>query len=163
MSLFELCDSSGNKHRTRHGDVLPFKIVCDALIGRDWDCIAAITALHTRPFRRVEPIERGGSPYAQALTRYVNPAAERILIVDDVLTTGESFERMRARVLSVEFQYPDFNWQVQSPDHWPPVVKLIDGFVLFNRSRGLYNEFSWVKSLFTLLGDTDGKDNERAT
>jgi hypothetical protein len=157
MSLFELFDSDGNKHRTRHDVVLSFKINCDALISRDWNCIAAITALHTRPFRKVIGIERGGNPYAEALAKYLNPASERILIVDDVLTTGESFEKARREVMRTEFGCLDFNEQTM----WPHGTQLIDGFVLFNRSRGKYDKFSWVKSLFTLLGDTDGQDHGR--
>jgi hypothetical protein len=138
MSLFELYDGNGNKHRNRHGVVLPFKINCDALIGRDWACIAALIAMRTAPFGRVEGVPTGGNALAEALTKYLNPASQRILLVDDVLTTGQSMALLKDKV----------EREIHGMFDLPPgaILPNIDGFVIFDRSQDPLPE--WIKALF---------------
>ena len=73
------------------GDVLPFKIDCDALTDADLDTLAAEFARRSVRFREVHGIPRGGIRFAAALARYATGSSlDPLLIVDDVLTTGAS-------------------------------------------------------------------------
>lgn len=78
------------------GKVSRFKIDCDDL---DDDAIKAIAAIAFRiipAFSSVESIPRGGDRLAAAMEKYVwAPTTNRILICDDVLTTGASFEKAK--------------------------------------------------------------------
>ncbi len=82
------------------GVAADWKIDCDYLTRGDWGTIAHVVARMVAPFGAVEGVPRGGLPFAEALKRYVSPAAPYLftplLIVDDVLTTGGSMERLRA-------------------------------------------------------------------
>lgn len=90
MNLFQ----SGNfvLHSGAHSG---FKIDCDALTSEDWRALASIISKKFR-FGRVWGIPRGGTKLANALLPYVTEG--KTLIVDDVLTTGNSMEEAR-RVL----------------------------------------------------------------
>jgi orotate phosphoribosyltransferase-like protein len=70
-------------------------------------------------------IPRGGVPFAQALAPFVTPGSKDVLIVDDVLTTGQSMENERK-------QYPN-----------QPVT----GVVVFNRALLLSD---WIVPIFDL-------------
>ena len=70
-------------------------IDCNALGDADMETLAAITAECLPPFGVVEAVPRGGLRLAAALRPYSIPG-ERLLIVDDVLTTGRSMEAQRA-------------------------------------------------------------------
>jgi hypoxanthine phosphoribosyltransferase len=89
------------------GDPTDFKIECDALTDEDIKQLAKIIGRRLE-FSEVYGIPRGGERLAQALKQYETPATEienregyvfgyppdhtvRLLIVDDVLTTGNSF------------------------------------------------------------------------
>ncbi len=89
MELFQLGDftlSSGAKAK--------WKIECDALDQTDWDALAEMIASIVGPFSSVEGVPRGGLLLAECLgSRMVGTG--RHLIVDDVLTTGSSMERLR--------------------------------------------------------------------
>ena len=85
------------------GNHLTWKIECDALSFNDWACIAhAIVEQETRPFSKVVGIPRGGRKLEQALQPYCDDSTFRndvgdvihhkLLIVDDVWTTGTSFD-----------------------------------------------------------------------
>ena len=82
------------------GQTLPFKIECDALTDADWKWAARYVALRIS-FSFVEGVPEGGLWFADALAPYgdeLGGAADHthhLLIVDDVLTTGESMERQR--------------------------------------------------------------------
>ena len=91
-------------HFTLHGgEETWFKIDCDALSDEDLDTLALLAAEDERigTFFKVEGVPSGGLRFAKALERYAlsqyadaqNP---RVLIVDDVLTTGGSMEDQRA-------------------------------------------------------------------
>jgi hypothetical protein len=72
------------------GQVLPFKIECDALTPADWECIAHVGSQMLRPFGRVIGVPRGGLVLADAMRAYITPGAAPVLVVDDVWTTGKS-------------------------------------------------------------------------
>ena len=88
MSLFKLGD-----FKSHSGNILSWKIECDALTEDDWQCLAVIIAKVVGPFGSVEGVPQGGLPLATALQRHVTHG--ELLIVDDVLTTGISMEDQR--------------------------------------------------------------------
>ena len=117
------------------GQALPFKIECDALTDEDIECVAQYVASTIR-FRNVVGVPRGGLRLAAELGKYVGVwDHDRLddylqfppLIVDDVLTTGDSMERMRVGM------------------NWPKAV----GFVIFDRS-GICTTASWIKSFWRI-------------
>lgn len=71
-----------------------FKIDADALTDEDIEAIACILAEKIPPFGRVESIPKGGDRLAEALKPY-RVEHGLTLIVDDVVTTGASFEKKR--------------------------------------------------------------------
>lgn len=115
------------------GIQLPFKIECDTLTTSDWDVLAELIASRIEHFNEVHGIPRGGLPLAERLESYCKPQIKkkrRILIVDDVLTTGASMEDYRMR-----FQRPETK---------------VKGVVVFARSRGHLPD--WVEPVFLLAG-----------
>src|SRR3990167_7955690 len=83
------------------GNTLPFKIDCDALTDEDLDCLAQHVATwypHVNYwFGEIIGVPRGGLRFAEALKQHLNLTNEgkMKLIVDDVLTTGNSMEELR--------------------------------------------------------------------
>ncbi len=73
----------------------PWKIDCDALAGEDWEALAEMIHALVGPFSSVEGVPRGGLALAERLRRSRHARGPH-LIVDDVLTTGASMERLRA-------------------------------------------------------------------
>lgn len=74
-----------------------FKIDCDALRDEDWATLARIIYESVGRFRRVVGVPQGGLKLAKALKPYRFPNPEYpTLIVDDVLTTGNSITEMKA-------------------------------------------------------------------
>ena len=69
-----------------------FKIDCDALTDTDLDTLACLIAERVEPFVRVRGIPTGGLKLARALACFAVHQSQRLLIVDDVLTTGGSME-----------------------------------------------------------------------
>lgn len=122
MSLFKL-----KKFTSHSGLFLNWKIDCDALSYKDWKTLAKIIS-DKYPFKNVYGIPRGGVKLARALQPYIDHSSPFILIVDDVLTTGNSMERMRH----------------QHVDITP--IKNIIGVVVFARHKPA----DWIKPLFTL-------------
>lgn len=73
-----------------------FKIEMDALTENDWATLALIAVAYVLPpFYAVHGVPRGGTPFADALQKYVSPKGGYRVICDDVLTTGESMEKYR--------------------------------------------------------------------
>ena len=72
-----------------------WKIDCDSLTREDWDTIAHIAATNIPNFKSVEGVPRGGLLFAEAMEQFCWAWGEPLLIVDDVLTTGQSMENFR--------------------------------------------------------------------
>ena len=111
------------------GRVLAFKIECDSLDDDDWKCAAGMIAKVVPPFGRVVGIPRGGLKLAEALDSHCTDSP-RLLIVDDVWTTGGSMREARESAL-VEMGTSQ---------------SLIIGAVLFARGPSPY----WVIPVFRL-------------
>lgn len=87
-NLFQLGDftlASGVKSR--------IKIECDALTLDDWTALAAMAVEVLPPFSTVKGVPTGGLIFAALLKKYVTPGAGRLLLAEDVVTTGGSIER----------------------------------------------------------------------
>jgi len=69
-----------------------WKIDCDALTDEDLEVIAELISTIVPPFGKVEGVPRGGLRLAEAMGKHAGGPAGRLLIVDDVLTTGLSME-----------------------------------------------------------------------
>lgn len=121
MSLFTW---SREGRRLHSGGTSRFFIDCDALSRSDIETLATFVALGMPQIGAVESIPRGGDRLANALASYVRPGADLTLLVDDVLTTGESMEEARKERESV----------------W--------GVVIF--ARGPYP--AWVRPIFVMPG-----------
>ena len=94
MSLFRLGDFT-----LHSGSKSYFRIDCDALTDDDWKCLARMVYELCKPFRKVVGVPLGGLKLAGALKPYCFPSPEYpVLIVDDVLTTGNSMEEIRKSV-----------------------------------------------------------------
>lgn len=93
MSLLQWGDFIGHS-----GDLLHFKIECDALTDADWEAAAHLVLERVpEPFSEVEGVPRGGLKLARPLERYATRNGLHLpLIVDDVWTTGGSMEAHRA-------------------------------------------------------------------
>lgn len=94
MNLFQLGDFT-----LASGMRSAWKIDCDALADDDIAALAKMIADMVKPFGSAEGVPRGGLRLAEALRHHVCPALTFAplphLIVDDVLTTGGSMERLR--------------------------------------------------------------------
>ncbi len=111
---------------------LTWKIECDAMTPEDWDTIAYIVSLSYK-FSNVRGIPRGGLPFQKALEKYEDSSVLKILIVDDVLTSGESMSEFKDSILK------------GSRTIWED--KDIQGVVLFSRFPC---NLDWVKIIFQL-------------
>lgn len=128
MSLFKLGDFVSHS-----GRILDWKIDCDALTNEDWEALAYIARhdLDTR-FKGVIGIPTGGSQFAKSLSQYCSDDPELpYLIVDDVLTTGQSMIEARRKV------------RIELPN-----IGKIHGLVVFTRGLGP----AWVTSMFSVNG-----------
>lgn len=94
MSLFQT-----GVVRLHAGGYSNFKIDCDALTDEDIDSIA-LQLIHRLPgYYAVEGVPQGGLRLAEAMEKYSVPfqpiRSDKLLIVDDVFTTGASMEEHR--------------------------------------------------------------------
>jgi len=88
MTLFKRGD-----FQLHSGELSSWKIDCDALTDEDIETLARLIA-DRFTFGFVEGIATGGWRLAKALEKWVTTG--KLLIVDDVLTTGASMEEQRA-------------------------------------------------------------------
>lgn len=72
-----------------------WKIECDALSLGDWKTLAFLAAEILPPFSRVEGVPTGGLIFADLLRDYATEDSDRLVIADDVLTSGQSMEDQR--------------------------------------------------------------------
>lgn len=93
MNLFMLGDFTLNS-----GAQSCWKLECDALTDEDIKCLAWMIREMVGPFSSVEGVPRGGLRFAEALQKYTTMGVKDNghLIVDDVLTTGGSMERLKS-------------------------------------------------------------------
>ena len=73
-----------------------WKIDCDALTDGDIDTMASLAYDVLPLFGTVEGVPKGGLRLASSLQAYRHKKVDRLLIVDDVWTTGASMEEQRA-------------------------------------------------------------------
>ena len=121
MNLFQLGDFTLNS-----GAKSKFKLECDALTDDDIKALAEMIRQLVPPFSSVEGVPQGGLRLADALRPLASMSGPH-LIVDDVLTTGGSMERLADSKRSVT-PYP------------------IIGAVIFARGQCP----NWIKSLFQM-------------
>jgi hypoxanthine phosphoribosyltransferase len=115
------------------GILLPFKLELESLDHEDWDILADLISNHI-DFNEVHGIPRGGLLLAERLVEYAKPQTKkkrRVLIVDDVLTTGASMQ-----------EYYD---KLKTGDN------KVKGVVVFARSRAHLP--AWVSPVFLLHGE----------
>lgn len=95
-----------------------FKIECDALTEQDWQTLALQVARNVGMFREVVSVPHGGDKLAYWLEQYktVGP----VLVVDDVLTSGNSIQEMMHYVKQRDHGSDPFN---------------VYGFVIFARHQ----------------------------
>lgn len=101
---------------------LTWKVECDALNDGDWETLAYMVACNTR-FGSVEGVPKGGLKFAEKLHSFITKGP--LLIVDDVLTTGNSMEEHRADRDAI-------------------------GIVVFSRNP---NPPNWIKPIWTINKD----------
>jgi len=92
LTLFQRADFTSHS-----GVALSWKIDCDALTDDDIEALAHMAGDRIGQYHRVIGVPRGGLRLAAAMERLpnLNPADNRVLIVDDVLTTGRSMNEAR--------------------------------------------------------------------
>ena len=115
---------------------LNWKIECDGISNEEWVTIAEmIYEFEPRNFRDVEGIPRGGKKLEEKLKGYATGNEhDPLLIVDDVMTTGSSFEEYYLERLGGK------------PTTDPEVRAGFFGWTVFARGSGP----KWVSSLFTM-------------
>lgn len=79
------------KFKSHSGKDLDWKIDCDALSDEAIETLAYLVSTRF-DFREVCWIPSGGTRLGEALLPYINESSSVTLIVDDVLTTGQSME-----------------------------------------------------------------------
>ncbi len=98
MNLFQY-----GKFVLNSGRISEIKIDCDALEEQDIETIAFMISKIVKPFVSVEGIPTGGLRLAKALEKYKIPGAwNPHLIVDDVLTTGNSMLKAKEKYIPEE-------------------------------------------------------------
>jgi hypothetical protein len=127
MNLFQLGNFTSNS-----GRALDWKVECDALTADDWECLAAMAAPLLPKFGVTDWVMTSGGMLGHALKKYQKLGANRIVICDDVLTTGGSIERRR------QFCLVEAGFEADR----------IIGLVAF--ARGDWP--SWVTPIFALAG-----------
>jgi hypothetical protein len=107
--------------------LLPWKFDTDSLCKEDWSDIAKIITWKFA-FRSVYGVPKRGTALAQALNEYATPGYP-VLIVDDVLTTGNSIREARSRlgldgepvigvVVAARGPCPDWVWPILQISEW---------------------------------------------
>lgn len=89
MNLFR-----AGKFKLSGGRESSYKIDCDVLLSLDYVCLAGMITKLVPPFSSVEGVPQGGLALAEAMMPHITAGANRLLVVDDVLTTGGSIERV---------------------------------------------------------------------
>lgn len=87
------------KFSLHSGETSDFKIDCDALNIRELRAIAYLLSKRLPPFKLAVGVPTGGTKIAGCMEKYYSKSPDaRILIVDDVYTTGASMNQLRAEI-----------------------------------------------------------------
>ena len=81
-----------------YGEPSDFKLECDALTDEDIKTLAYLISKRYE-FCRVYGVPSGGDRLAEALAPYIDKTSKAVLLVDDVLTTGNSMEEAKKNIL----------------------------------------------------------------
>jgi orotate phosphoribosyltransferase len=118
------------KFKLHSGRESVFKIECDSLTWEDLEALADIVSRKITDFHSVMPVPTTSKvviDFSRAMDKYADiKNGKHILIVDDVLTTGETMENTRAN-----YFFPD-----------EPVI----GVVIFARGKCP----GWIHPIFEL-------------
>jgi len=114
--------------KSHSGLDLTWKIEMDALSDPEWFTICRMIMEYSSPFREAIGIPRGGIKLGNLLNQHgTGKREDPVLLVDDVLTTGESMNEFKRK------------------RQWRNPVKYI-GWVVFARTECPY----WIKALFQM-------------
>ena len=84
--------------KSHSGLELKWKIECDALSDPEWFTISQMIMEKSVPFKEAIGIPRGGTKLGNLLNQYgTRKKEDPILLVDDVLTTGESMKEFKTK------------------------------------------------------------------
>ena len=84
--------------KSHSGLELKWKIECDALSDPEWFTISQMIMEISVPFKEAIGIPRGGTKLGNLLNQYgTGKKEDPILLVDDVLTTGESMKEFKTK------------------------------------------------------------------
>jgi len=126
-NLFERGEFTSNA-----GLTLDFKIDCDALTDEDIETLAKIIGISIG-FSKAISVPTGGDRLTAALVPYEDVAYDTILIVDDVLTTGGSMERVKNELIHDD-EYGEYDEIIgvvvfargECPDWITPIFQMWD-------------------------------------
>jgi hypothetical protein len=95
------------KFTSHAGLTLDWKIECDDLTSEEIETFALLIYRMMPPFSKVIGIPRGGLRLAEAIGTpdRLDTRWKRLLIVDDVFTTGQSMERARLTAVDNGFNF----------------------------------------------------------
>lgn len=104
---------------------LPWKVDCDDLSDEDIESIARIISWKFA-FSEVYGVPTGGTRLADALRKYAIDKEYPALIVDDVLTSGKSMERLKQEiggnpigiVVFSRGKCPNWVWSIFTVNEW---------------------------------------------
>lgn len=105
-----------------------FKIECDDLSDESIETLAYLVSKQMQ-FNEVHGVPRGGLKFAEALKPYCSDDVSNVLIVDDVLTTGNSMETFAVKI-----------------NKGQEYTRQLDGVVIFARQECPY----WIKTIFRM-------------
>ena len=117
MNLFQSVDFVSHS-----GLELKWKIECDALSDPEWFTISQMIMEISVPFKEAIGIPRGGTKLGSLLNQYgTGKRKDPILLVDDVLTTGESMKQFKTKR---SWRYPSdyIGWVVFARNECPDWV-----------------------------------------
>ena len=84
--------------KSHSGLELKWKIECDALSDPEWFTISQMIMEISVPFKEAIGIPRGGTKLGNLLNQYgTGKRKDPVLLVDDVLTTGESMKEFKTK------------------------------------------------------------------
>ena len=117
MNLFQSVDFISHS-----GLELKWKIECDALSDPEWFTISQMIMEISVPFKEAIGIPRGGTKLGNLLNQYgTGKRKDPVLLVDDVLTTGESMKQFKTKR---SWRYPSdyIGWVVFARNECPDWV-----------------------------------------